>query len=233
MKPRKFGFFDGLLAVLIIAAVVANVAASNASSPRVNDYYGYNSYGEPTDAATQTATPPPATSTPQAPTPTPEPAAPSKSAYAGDQTPTLDDFYWYTNEEPWPEGTTFVTDFDEIKGYWKAYEEYVPRFEGDGSFLKLFNAVIGGDASRPTFTYDMTNSYGYDGETGDRVDVTAWHGDSYAGEFGEGILTVGDVEEVGVKILITEFYSYNGKQYAKGIEAYIDGGLMFIALVRP
>ena len=40
MKPRKFGFFDGLLLMLVVAAVLANVYAYGANGSSIGEFFG-------------------------------------------------------------------------------------------------------------------------------------------------------------------------------------------------
>ena len=156
-----------------------------------------------------------------------------KTTYTGDEMPTIGDFFWFTESDSFPADRTVITDFNEITGFWKAYEVSKPFSPEEGRFLKFFNAEIGGDAGQLTFTYRMANSGGFDEETGNTVDISKQDGEIYKGSFDNGALTAGDITTKGVQILIGEFYYYDGRQYAYGIEMYIDGDTMYIALVRP
>jgi len=135
-----------------------------------------------------------------------------------------------------PANRTVISDFGAIAGYWKAYTETIPMFQGEEEFLEWFNIQINGDAAKAKFTYHTKNFIGLElqiGQTGQNYDISFRDGESYNGSFSGGQLVVGDITSKGIEITIMQFYSLNGKQYALGEIAYISGEKQNIVLVRP
>ena len=191
-----------------------------------------------TAALTPDKTPaPPAPSTPEKPA-TQEPKKQrfdDYRGYAGNETPSIGDFFWFTEDVKWdkaPEGRVALTDFRDITGYWKAYTETISTFQGEPESHEWYNAEISGDVNQATFTYHTKGFTGFDSQTGD-YDLSRKDGEHYSGHFSAGQLVVGDVATKGVKITVSEFYSFDGKQYALAQARYVSGEKEYIVLVRP
>lgn len=226
-----------IVAVIVIAVlVVALIAACVIFIPKILGG-GETPAGPSAPAGPVTPAPQDSAADDETPAPVqerePEQPAPTKPNYAGDEMPTIGDFFWFTETDSFPADRTVITDFSEITGLWKAYEVSKTSSPEEAKFLKFFNAEIGGEAGQLTFTYRMANSSGFDEETGNTVDISLQDGEIYKGNFDNGALTAGDITTKGVQILIGEFYYHDGRQYAYGVELYIDGDSMYIALVRP
>ena len=233
MQERKFGIFDIILAAVIVAGIGLNVYAYGFRG-------GAGAQENPESSVAQTVQTenPPADMLPE-PTveqiATPEPELP-ESIYEGDEMPTIGDFAWFTDNVKWdglPKSRTMITDFNEITGYWKAYEESIPMTKGEGKFLKFFNAEISGTATRLTFTYHMKISSGFDEETGKSVNISAGNGESYKGSFSGGNFVAGNITSKGQEITINKFYYLDDMQYAVGKIKYISGEKSHFVLVRP
>ena len=156
--------------------------------------------------------------------------------YEDGETPSIGDFFWFTEDVKWdglPADRTAITDFDSISGYWKAYTETIPMFEGEGEYLKWFNAEINGDANKATLIYHTKNFFASDMETGRTDDLSGMDGESYSGSFSAGQLVAGDMGTKGMEIIISEFYSLNGNQYAVGEISYKSNEKEYIVLTRP
>ena len=156
--------------------------------------------------------------------------------YVTGEIPSIGDFFWFTEDVKWdglPPGRTTITDFNEIIGYWKAYKETIPMFQGDSRFLMWGNVEITGNEDQVNFTYLTENVIAFDEESSSDVDMSEWTDSSYLGSFRGGSLTFGDLEQYGIEVTIHEFYTLDGKQYAVGEESYISGEKSHIVLVRP
>jgi len=180
---------------------------------------------------------PPATPE-ETPTPEPQPQNPYEDyrGYANGDEASIGDFFWFTDDVKWdglPAARTAITDFNAVAGYWKAYTETIPMFEGEGEFLKWFNAEISGDANQAVFTYHTKGFNAFNMETGRSDDISADDGEYLNGRFSDGWLAVGDRDTKGIEINIKDFYTLDGNQYAVGEIIYISGEKEYIVLVRP
>jgi len=173
---------------------------------------------------------------------TPEPELQAENPYEdyrgyanGDEV-SIGDFFWFTEEVKWdglPISRTALIDFDSIAGYWKAYTETIPMFEGEGEYLKWFNVEISGDDTQAVFIYHTVGFTAFNMETGRIDDISADDGFSLNGRFSDGQLFVGDRDTKGLEINIKNFYTLDGNQYAVGEISYISGEKENIVLVRP
>jgi len=68
-----------------------------------------------------------------------------------------------------PDDGTAIIEFDSIAGYWKAYTETIPMFEGEGEYLKWFNAEVSGAADQAVFVFHTKGFTASDMATG-RID---------------------------------------------------------------
>ena len=226
----------------IIGAVVSSSASGSAgSSHSAANSSSATSSGSPTSSGSATSSGNPASSAAS--------AAASASAstpqaqdfkdykgYAKGEIPSIGDFFWFTEDVKWdglPSGRTVITDFDAISGYWKAYEESIPMFEGDERYLMWLNAEISGTANQATLTYHSDNAIAYSDFIGGSIDLTGWYGSNYKGSFSGGKLVVGNLTTDGIEVVIKEFYTIDGKQYAVGEEHWSVGEACYFVLVRP
>ena len=174
----------------------------------------------------------------ETPTPDPQPHNTYEDyrGYANGDDASLADFFWFTEDVKWdglPTGTTAITDFNAIAGYWKAHTEYIPTFSGDGEYWKWFNAEISGNADQTVFTFHTKGFTYYDLETGLSGDISADDGTYLNGRFSDGQLAVGERDSTGLEIKIKDFYILDGNQYAVGEIRYVSGEKEYIVLVRP
>ena len=156
--------------------------------------------------------------------------------YASGETPSIADFFWFTEDVKWdglPSGRTGLTDFGAISGYWKAYTETIPMFQGEETYLEWFNVEISGDKDRATLIYRTKGFFGSNMTTGIDYDLDFRDGDNLAGRFSDGRLNVGSLTDSGVEISITAFYTQDGNQYAVGEITWTSNEKEHIALVRP
>ena len=252
MTKGKFGIFDIILAVVVVAGIGLNVygfgfrssgaEANQNASPTASQTAAQTE--KPTAVTRSPETTPAQASTPEPveteqPKETPAPTSQAQNSYesyrgyADGETPSIGDFFWFTEDVKWdglPKGITAITEFSTISGYWKAYTEDA-HVMSDEEFLKWFNTEISGDANNVKFTYHTKNFTGFD--AGNTIDISSWDGESYDGRFSGGQLVVGDIGTKGEEISIKDFYTLDGKQYAIGEIKYISGEKEYIALVRP
>ena len=236
MKQLKFGIFDIILAVVIVAGIGLNVYG-----------YGFRADGKevkqsPGSQTAQTTTPEvsapelaestqPEESPPLTPTQEPQNSFEDYRGYADGETPSIGDFFWFTENVKWdglPANRTVITDFSAIAGYWKAYTESIIVFGADTDY-KWFNAEISGDANQAAFTYHTKGFTGLEtltGQSGEEYDLSPWDGETSRGRFSDGKLIAGD-------ITMKDFYALDGKQYAVGEINYPSGEKEHIVLVRP
>jgi len=240
MNKSKFGIFDIILAVMIAAGIGLNVYAFGFRGDAVVK----KSPESPESQTVQVEKPPedtlPETDTIKKSEQEPEQEAEQEFdpleeaiAYEGDEMPTLGDFLWFTEDVKWdgiPKKKTVINDFNNIKGYWKAYEESIPKRKSDNSLLEFFNIEISGNANQLKLTYHMKNASGFSGKT---VDVSAWDGDSYKGSFSGGKLVTGSIKKKYAAFTISKFYYIDDTQYAVGKIQHISGEKSHIALARP
>jgi len=155
--------------------------------------------------------------------------------YEGDETPTVGDFSWFTKgvkKKGLPKDRIVLTDFNAIKGFWKAYdEETMPMLKGEKTWKTFSNIEISGTAKQLKYITYMENAHGTDGK-GKNIDMSHATGEVTKGKFSNGKLVAGKVSK-GHEITISTFYFYKGKKYAIGKLKAISGEKLYIALVRP
>lgn len=240
MKQMKFGVFDVILAIAVVAGIILNVyafkpRADNNEARKNNDSDTSVSQTSPVgNSATDT----PDTDTEQTQTPKQENQNGfyDYSGYLYDEMPSLDDFLWFIDEIKnygLPGDSVVITDFSVIKGYWKAYTETAPMFLDEPEYIEWFNAEISGEASDAVFTFHTEDFFGAEKNTGDVYDLSFREGENLTGEFSGGVLILGDIDNYGWEITIMVFYSRNNSQYAIGEIAWISGEKQNIALYRP
>jgi len=154
---------------------------------------------------------------------------------SGDEA-SLEDFFWFTEDVRWdglPAGRNAITDFSDITGYWKAHTEAIPTYPGEGEYWKWFNVEISGNSDQATFTFHTRGFTAYDQETGRIDDISRDDGFFLNGSFSDGQLVVGTIAANGIELIIRDFYTLDGKQYAVGEIIYITNENDYIVLVRP
>jgi len=167
--------------------------------------------------------------------PEPKNAYEDYRGYTDTELPSIGDFFWFTEDVKWdglPAGRTAITDFGSIAGYWKAYTETISTFEGEEEISKWFNAEISGDANQASFTYHTKGFTGLSGIDG-TVDISHEDGGNLKGRFSDGQLVLGDIVSKGIEVIIKDFYTLNGQQYAVGEVKITSGEKEHIVLVRP
>jgi hypothetical protein len=148
--------------------------------------------------------------------------------------PELDDFSWYWddifyNGVPYDRtGIETTYDFADMKGGWKAFFYYDPNAEVDALGYELLNIMVSGDESNVTMVLD---SYKYYYETdGEEVDTS---GDESLTEYGSYDGWTLQVGQPGFMIYITDFWFYDGVQYAVGYIEFESGEPSYVAMMRP
>jgi len=230
------GGFFGIRALIGQYFPVSETDDSPIVSPSVSDTVASPEIPEETPAVPDIVVTP---ATPEeTPTPEPQPQDPYEDyrGYANGNEASIGDFFWFTDDVKWdglPAGRTAITDFNAISGYWKTYTETIPMFEGEGEYLKWFNAEISGDANQAVFIYHTKGFTAFNMERGRSDDISAGDGEYLNGRFSDGRLVVGERDTKGLEIDIKDFYILDGKQYAVGEISYISGEKEYIVLVRP
>jgi hypothetical protein len=258
MKKSKFGAFDIILIVAIVVGVGLNVYGHSPRSGGGGDWGGSGGYGasppqeapgEDTGYGLQPEGPgaeAPGTGGQPEGGPGSEPGpeqGPGQgisfegyTGYEDGDSMSIGDFFWYTEEVKWdgpPQDAVVLNDFSAVSGYWKAYTETIPLFEGEDESMEWFNAEISGDAGQASFTYHTKGFTGFEASTGEIYKLDFRDGERYGGSFNDCQLACGDRDTQGVEIRIYGFYSLDGKQYAIGEVIWISNELQALALVRP
>ena len=122
-----------------------------------------------------------------------------------------------------PTGARTITDFEEIKGSWKA----LFRYSESAASAELLNMSVSGTPSSASLTADWYMIvYSGDGEwmneeeMEDTVFPASWSG---------GTLTASGT----VSITLRTFYEYDGQQFAVGEMALADGSSAVVGMIRP
>ena len=173
---------------------------------------------------------------PEGPGPGQETSFEGYTGYEDGDSMSIGDFFWYTEEVKWdgpPKDAVVLNDFSAVSGYWKAFTETIPMFEGEDESMEWFNAEISGNAGQASFTYHTKGFTGFEKSTGEIYKLDFRDGESYNGSFNDCQLACGDRDTQGVEIRIYGFYSLDGKQYAIGEVIWISNELQALALVRP
>ena len=242
MKKSKFGAFDIILIGAIVVGVGLNVYGHSPRSGSGGDWgngsgggYGASPPQEAQGEGTGYDAQP---ESPGEQTPAPEPQYSFEGYYGFEdgEIMSMDDFFWYTEDVKWdgpPPDAVVLNDFSAVSGYWKAYTETIPLFEGEDESMEWFNAEISGDAGQASFTYHTKGFTGFDASTGEIYKLDFRDGERYGGSFSDCQLACGDRDATGVEIKIYGFYSLDGKQYAIGEVIWTSNELQGLALVRP
>ena len=191
---------------------------------------------EPTEKVTEKPAPTEKSTTKptQPQTEAPKPAYPSADKISTSQGPSLSDirgFKWNKNDGAHWENLTAsaikLTDFDAVKGGWKAYILDDPAGKRSQSSMEHFaNINISGKPSDAKTTIDWIyltlsdEGEGHDDTSPNSVFSGEWSNGTFTG-IGSGKLTLKD------------FYFENGKEYGVGAYIWPDGVESIVALVRP
>jgi hypothetical protein len=148
--------------------------------------------------------------------------------------PELDDFSWYWddifyNGVPYDRnGVETTYDFADMTGGWKGFFYYDPYAEMDALGYELLNIQVSGDESNVTMVLD---SYKYYFETdGEEIDTSDDEVLTEYGSYDGWSLQVG---KPGFMIYITDFWFYDGVQYAVGYIEFESGEPTYVAMMRP
>lgn len=136
---------------------------------------------------------------------------------------------WYVKDVMWkgvPAGAEYLSDFPEITGVWKGliYLDPENRFHAEG--IELLNFTVKGKAEAAAVTADWFTIYrveegkGYSEE--EKKDTV------FSGTWEDGVLRVTGAGT----ILLTDFYTIDGVQYAIGTFDTPDGIPASVAMVR-
>ena len=211
MKQAKFGIFDIILIVLIVAGIGLNIFG-----------YGFRDGGnEPRQN--------PALSASQS----------DKSGNANQSgknnalgKPSSGDFSWFINGgyaagTDLPSGATQLTEFSDVSGNWKGIMLFDPdHIFYDSYAYMLANIEISGKANSLKMTWNYCD---YIEEGGSVVDWSG-EGDMYEGRWlDEGGLLAGPEDD---RFYFHIFYQLDGKQYAIGFNTPESGEPVYVAFVR-
>jgi len=212
MKQLKFGIFDIILIVAIVAGVGLNI-------------FGYGFRGGGNEPRQNPASP------------VSQPDKNGNASQSGNNTsasgkPSSGDFGWFINGgyakgSELPSGAARLTEFSDVSGNWKGIMLFDPDHIFYDSYAYMLSAVeIGGTADNLKMTW---NYFDFIEEDGSVVD---WSGESdmYEGKWlDEGGLLVGPEDD---KFYFQIFYQIDGKQYAIGFNTVETGDPVYVALVR-
>ena len=143
--------------------------------------------------------------------------------------PTLTDFEWVNNEifrGQAPSGVQRLG-FDETLGSWKAY---LVDLSSDGTTMKaerFLNVTVSGTPENAQLTFDF--HYLYVSSAGEGYDETGQQG-----VFSGSLTDEGVIDTLGAgRIVITDFWTDGGHQYAIGTMTWPDAVRSTLLMVRP
>jgi len=147
--------------------------------------------------------------------------------------PTRDDFAWYINggrTMGLPANAEMLTNLDDVFGVWKMFvwvdPDHIAYSESSYILARVYIDEIGGAVSMKVRELTMVD------ENGTVQDLSGFEPETYWGGYypnGKSIY----FGEPWCRYIISDFYSYNGKQYAIGTQEVQSGEPCYIALVRP
>lgn len=143
--------------------------------------------------------------------------------------PTLTDFEWVNNEifrGQAPAGVQRLG-FDEVLGSWKAY---LVDLSSDGTTMKaerFLNVTVSGTPENTQLTFDF--HYLYVSSAGEGYDETGQQG-----VFSGSLTDEGVIDTLGAgRVVITDFWTDGGHQYAIGTMTWPDAVRSTLMMVRP
>ena len=143
--------------------------------------------------------------------------------------PTLTDFEWVNNEifrGQAPAGVQRLG-FDEVLGSWKAY---LVDLSADGTTMKaerFLNVTVSGTPENAQLTFDF--HYLYVSSAGEGYDETGQQG-----VFSGSLTDEGVIDTLGAgRVVITDFWTDGGHQYAIGTMTWPDAVRSTLMMVRP
>lgn len=143
--------------------------------------------------------------------------------------PTREEFRWYLDDVQkngvWKDAVQF-TGFDQMLGGWKAYIVYDPYRNMDSYAEEILNVELTGPAAEAHAVLDWYAMY-WEGEA--PYDESKQEDSIFSGSYenGEWYLTGSG------NIIISQFYTHGGKQYAFGTLLTPDGVIADLVLMRP
>jgi len=239
MKQLKFGVFDIILIVAIVAGIGLNIfgfgfrANDGGAEPEQSLY---DPPAQQTDINVWNANPNGNENS------YPTDSNANQNPNNGDTNPTVSmpvsdkpssgDFGWFINGgyltgNNLPSGATRLTDFADVTGAWKGIMLFDPdHLVYDIYAYMLAEVEIGGTADSLEMTWIYCDFIDEDGNT----EVWEGYGDSYDGRWlAAGELLAGPEED---RFYFHVFYRHDGKQYAIGFNTAESGEPVYVALVR-
>jgi len=147
-----------------------------------------------------------------------------------EERPDLGDFLWYTEDvayEGVPSDANIIDNIGSLTGSWKALIIYDPDNQHDAGAMEFLNVALEGTEESLSLTLDWYRIFWLN--DGEGFDVSDMEDSVFSGKWeNHGLWASGPGT-----IRLTQFYSYNGKQYAVGTMDTPDGIPANVALVRP
>ena len=231
-----------LIAVLIAANLMMLVIGILTIPPNLRGAAGKET-PVPGEEQTVAVTPPPEEETPPT-TPSSEEETPPATTESGsipepeetgvslstEERPDLGDFLWYTEDvayEGVPSDANIIDNIGSLTGSWKALIIYDPDNQHDAGAMEFLNVALEGTEESLSLTLDWYRIFWLN--DGEGFDVSDMEDSVFSGKWeNHGLWASGPGT-----IRLTQFYSYNGKQYAVGTMDTPDGIPANVALVRP
>lgn len=155
-------------------------------------------------------------------------------SYDANTRPKIEDFNWtktVMQKGIWS-GAQRITAFKDISGTWKCLNTYDPTRKMGKYCRDISNVIISGTEGNVKVLYDWYKIF-YEGEPPE--DMTKGPKTTMTGTYKKG--STGKLELAvatkGSKLVIDQFYVYNGKQYAIGVIILADGTVGDVTMVRP
>lgn len=164
----------------------------------------------------------------------PAPKQVASKSYNATTRPKIEEFNWtktVMQQGVWS-GAKRVTAFKDISGTWKCMNTYDPTRKMGKYCRDISNVIISGTEGNTKVLYDWYKIF-YEGEPpqdmtkGPKTTMTGTYKKGSTGKYELAVSTKGS------KLVIDQFYVYNGKQYAIGVIILADGTVGDVTMVRP
>lgn len=158
----------------------------------------------------------------------------TSKSYSTKARPKIEDFNWTATvmkNGVW-KNAKIITAFKDISGTWKCLNTYDPTRKMGKYCRDISNVTISGTEGNAKVLYDWYKIF-YEGEApqdmtkGPKTTMTGTYKKGSTGKFELAVSTKGS------KLVIDQFYLYNGKQYAIGVIILADGTVGNVTMVRP